>query len=69
MTKTKQPPSIPLTDAAKVVGRKPARLRQICIARSIGTMVNPRMRLLTPEDVVTLKKAVAEMKIGRPKKS
>ena len=69
MVKMKQPPSIPLAEAAKAVGRKPARLRQICNAESIGTMVNPRMRLLTPEDVEALKKAVAEMKIGRPKKN
>jgi hypothetical protein len=61
-------PTFTVQSAAEEVGLTPARIRQICQRFNIGTMITPRMRLLSRPDVNSLRKIASQMKPGRPSK-
>lgn len=54
-----------VSDAADRFDRTTARIRQICIEYEIGTLIEGRIRILTPADVRKIGEILAEC--GRKK--
>ena len=49
-----------VNDAAERFDRTTARIRQICIKNQIGTLIEGRIRILTPADVRKIGEIIAE---------
>lgn len=54
--------------AAARLGLGERRIRRICEANRIGTLVTPRLWLLRESDLPRIAKAAAARKAGRPKR-
>lgn len=57
--------AISTSAAAKLLGVAPSTVTRACVKHGIGTLVSPRMRVLTPEDVEALKGLVSSQR-GNP---
>ena len=53
------------SDAAKILGVTPQALSRVCAKHGIGTVVNPRLRLLSSADIETLR-GLVRSKPGNP---
>lgn len=51
--------------AAKILGVAPSTVTRACVKHGIGTLISPRLRALTPEDVEQLRSLVSNQK-GNP---
>lgn len=49
-----------VNDAAERFDRTTARIRQICIENRIGTLIEGRIRLLSPDDIRRIGEIIAE---------
>ena len=49
-----------VNDAAERFERTTARIRQICISNEIGTLIEGRIRILTPADVRKIGEIIAD---------
>jgi hypothetical protein len=56
--------AIPTSTAAKFLGISADRVRQLCAEHNIGTLLNPRARMLFPEDIAKLREVLSEKKPG-----
>ncbi len=61
--------SIFVTDAARELRVTSGRIRQLCIEHDIGKMLHPRLRMLSPRDIQSLRKILDSQHGGRPRKN
>lgn len=57
-----------MKEAAAVIGVTPGRLRQVCTQHNLGTLLNPRLRVLSPSDLNCLKVIIGSFTPRRPRK-
>lgn len=58
-----------VADAAKQLRVTSGRIRQLCIEHNIGEMIHPRLRMLSPRDLQSLRKILDSQHGGRPRKN
>lgn len=56
--------AVTTAEAARLLGVATKTVARVCAAHNVGTLLNPRMRVLSPEDVETLRNLIK--KPGNP---